>query len=83
MDDAERDVLAHANENGKFVVPLGVTLDRRRQEALERLMLREWVRLIDISSAPTSGVSTLLRVFMVTQAARDAVAASPEPSNGN
>lgn len=69
---AEFEVMAHANENGKFVVPLGADVGQRKQAALERLLLREWVRLIDVSRVPTSGIEGFVRVFMLTDAARAA-----------
>lgn len=71
-DVAEYDVLSHMNENGKFVIPLGLVLEQHYQDALERLMLRDWIRLIDISPCSTTGMAMVLqRVFIAMPAARE------------
>lgn len=64
---AEFDVLSHMT-NGevglhKFCVELGVVLAQHQQDALERLMARDWIYLIDIS--PACGSAALFRVFAV------------------
>jgi hypothetical protein len=51
-------------ETRKFVAPLGMAFAQEQQDALERLMLRDWIRLIDISYAPTAGPG-MFRVFRV------------------
>lgn len=68
---AELRILRLANELGKFAVPLHPEAMTRRadQEALERLQVREWVRLIDVSFIAASG--GICRLFMLTQPARD------------
>lgn len=48
----------------KFAVPLLGVMEQSQQDALERLMLRDWIRLIDISALPTVGLG-LYRVFRV------------------
>lgn len=62
---AEFDLLKHATEQGKFVAPLGVALNEGRlQLALERLQLRGWLNLIDIS--PITLAPGLYRVFLAS-----------------
>jgi hypothetical protein len=71
-DVAEYDILDHMNENGKFVLPVGVEYAEHTQRALERLMLLDWIRLIDIAPVPTAGLGfALMRVFIAMPAARD------------
>lgn len=69
-ETAERDLLALANERGKFGVEVGYPLDERRQEALERLQERDWIRLIDVSTTAVSQ-GKVLRLFLLTKAALD------------
>ena len=50
----------------KFALPINYPLTPGQQAALERLMLRDWIRLIDISRIANSDYpSTLCRVFRV------------------
>jgi len=48
----------------KFVVEIGQALSQPQQDALERLMLRDWIRLIDISPIG-SMPGKIFRVFRV------------------
>lgn len=65
--EAEFDLLKLATEHGKFA--LGVTYAvERTQLALERLQLRDWVRLIDIAFIG-AGQGQLCRVFLAQPAA--------------
>lgn len=65
LDDDEFDVLSFMTpDTKKFVIPLGAVPDQGHQDALERLMMRDWIRLIDVSPAPTSGRG-LYRIFRV------------------
>lgn len=60
----EATILSLANENGKFAVPLRATLNDREALALERLQLRDWIRLIDVTPiAATAGA--VVRVFRI------------------
>lgn len=72
---AEFDILSFGNHNGKFVVPIGAPLGPHQQHALERLMMRDWIRLIDIAIVPTCGLGEPVRVFLMMPAAREWYAA--------
>jgi hypothetical protein len=48
----------------KFCVPIHGDLGPAQQHALERLMLREWIRLIDVSYV--ANMPGVHRVFVVT-----------------
>jgi hypothetical protein len=63
----EYEVLRYmTSDTHKFVIPVGFTLPQHLQNALERLMLRDWIRLIDVSPTPTAiGDNRLMRVFRV------------------
>lgn len=62
---AEYEILKVMNPNAKFCIPVGGILIGSKQEALERLMLRDWIRLIDVSFCPTAGSNDLMRIFRV------------------
>lgn len=67
-ESAEAEILAIMNDKGKFVVPIDAGLDQQQQDALERLMLRDWIRLIDVSPASQAAPHSpfqLYRVFRV------------------
>jgi hypothetical protein len=65
FEEGEFNILSlMTSETRKFVAPLGVTFAQEQQDALERLMLRDWIRLIDISYAPNAGPG-MFRVFRV------------------
>lgn len=68
----EYNLLKLANEHGKFALEL-LTKDspgplKDAQAALERLQMRGWVRLIDISPLP-SYPGRLFRIFLATDEA--------------
>jgi len=67
LEGDEFEILRHMTEETRtFAVPLGVALPQKLQDALERLMLRDWIRLIDVSPTPTAtGDLRLMRVFRV------------------
>jgi len=49
----------------KFGIEVGYPFEQADQEALERLQLRGWIRLIDLSPVHFDG-DKILRIFMVT-----------------
>jgi hypothetical protein len=62
---AEASILKlRTDETQKFVVPLGMNCQQDVQDALERLMLRDWIRLIDVALIPHLGPH-VFRVFRV------------------
>lgn len=62
----ELEILKMANEKGKFAIPLDERLGRRSQEALERLMDKDWIRLIDVTPLAFDGrPGKFYRVFRV------------------
>lgn len=64
-EQAEHELLGMANEQGKFAVALGHSMDKRLQAALERLQIRRWVTLIDLSNiAEMPG--PVFRIFLAT-----------------
>lgn len=70
-DEDEYEILRYmTSDTHKFVIQVGLTLPQNLQNALERLMLRDWIRLIDISPTPTAtGDHRLMRVFRAMPAA--------------
>jgi hypothetical protein len=63
-EEDEAEVLSFMTESTyKFVVQVGVNLGARTQAALERLMMRDWIRLIDVSTI--QGQFGIYRVFRV------------------
>jgi hypothetical protein len=64
---AERKLLRLASEKGKFVVSITAAMTEETQGALERLQLREWIRLIDVT--PIGPKPRLYRVFLLTKPA--------------
>lgn len=65
-------ILQRANEKGKFAIPvISNVLSNEADSALERLQLREWIRLIDVtfispSPMPQLPPHAVYRVFMLT-----------------
>ncbi len=49
-EQAEFAIFKLANEEGKFAIEVGYVLSRPIQKALEQMMMKDWVRLIDLSS---------------------------------
>ena len=48
--EAELAILSHMTPGTKkFAVAVGFVFDERHQHAFERLMLRDWIRLIDVA----------------------------------
>lgn len=64
----EAKILRLANEHGKFAIELGFIGSVDQQQALERLQLRRWILLIDISGV-VSHPGRLFRVFMASDEA--------------
>lgn len=65
FEEAEETILRLGTEDThKFAIQLGYTLDRDEQDALERLMLRDWIRLIDISTVAAMP-GKLMRIFRI------------------
>ncbi len=67
FEEAEEDILRLATpDTHKFAIQLGYTPEQDIQDALERLMLRDWIRLIDVSPTWTAtSDGRLMRVFRV------------------
>jgi hypothetical protein len=65
---AELALMKLANEHGKFALSFGSFSDEQTL-ALERLQIREWVRLIDVNFIASGPMATPFRVFMLTQPA--------------
>jgi len=66
MEDAnEYEILSLMTaDTKKFIVEIGQALSQPQQEALERLQLRDWIRLIDVS--PVANIpGRMFRVFRV------------------
>lgn len=62
---AEKEILdLMTPDTKKFGIEIGYKLTQSQQDALERLQLRDWIRLIDISPV-TAGGWMPLRVFRV------------------
>lgn len=67
MTDAEKAeirLLRHANDRGKFAVPLGAQMALATQEALERLQEKRWIQLIDIT--PIAAGEGYYRIFLLS-----------------
>jgi hypothetical protein len=64
----ERKVLEAANEHGKFAVQVGYAPSEAWQLALERLQLKRWVTLIDVTSIMHSP-GRLMRIFLLSEEA--------------
>jgi hypothetical protein len=62
-----------ANENRKFGIAVDYPLDQKLQDALERLMMAEWIRLIDVAAVQHVGGGRLIRLFMVTKDGLDRI----------
>jgi hypothetical protein len=64
-EQAEYYVLSFAeHENHKMGIEIGCPLQAALQEALERLQIRDWIRLIDVS--PIAALrGKILRIFRV------------------
>ena len=78
MTDDEREelgLLRLASDKGTFAIGLGAMPGKGVQFALERLQIREWIKLIDVSPiavglvvAPGKGVP-VFRIFLLTKPA--------------
>lgn len=60
---AERNFLRLASERGKFAISVTANMSQAAHDALERLQLRDWIRLIDVS--PIATQPGLYRIFML------------------
>ncbi len=64
--DADRRLLALANEKGKFAIQIGCPMDEALQAAFERGIDNEWFTLVDI--APLAHADgRVCRVFRLTE----------------
>lgn len=61
----ERKLLELANENGKLAIQYGFMPSPAAQLALERLQMRRWIQLIDLSPIQTTGDGRPMRIFLV------------------
>ena len=70
-EKAEFDLLKLANKFGKFAVHLAFdALTEQQQFALERLQVRRWVTLIDVSPIATSAAGMrVMRIFLASDEA--------------
>ncbi len=50
----------------KFALELGLVLKEPEQLALEGMMLKDWIRLIDVSCIGSTGASADARVYGAT-----------------
>jgi hypothetical protein len=66
-EQAEWDLLKMANAKGKFAVGIGAD-NQRLGQALERLLVRRWVTLIDVSPIKFDP-GRLYRIFLATDEA--------------
>ena len=60
---AEWKILSLGSEKGKFAIPIGATLALDDSYALERLQLRGWIRLIDVSTI--AAMEGVFRIFLI------------------
>jgi hypothetical protein len=65
---AELEFLRLTSEFGKFAVSVGARLTSDQQGALERLQVRRWITLIDVTPLPIE--PGLFRVFLLEEPAR-------------
>jgi hypothetical protein len=63
----QREILALANERGKFGVQIGYVESEEWQEALEELQESGVIRLIDVSPA-AAAPRAVLRIFIIDKA---------------
>jgi hypothetical protein len=64
QERAEYEILSLMTpDTRKFAIQVGYPLDEDEQNALERLMLRDWIRLIDIG--PVAAHPGVMRIFRV------------------
>lgn len=70
-EKAELELLKLSSEKGKFAIAVGYPMSQEQQDALERLQLRDWIRLIDVSTIEHDKKFRLFRVFMLTPPALD------------
>lgn len=64
-EDAEYEILRLMTpDTKKFGIAIGYVFDLQRQQALERLMLRNWIRLIDVTTTRVSQ-GQVMRIFRV------------------
>jgi hypothetical protein len=77
MTDDQREelkLLRLASEKGTFAIGLGANMGKDQQFALERLQIREWIKLIDVTpiaagrTLATGGVP-VYRVFLLAKPA--------------
>jgi hypothetical protein len=66
-DKADAELLALANEKGKFAIQIGLPLSEPLQEAFERGIDSEWFTLVDVSPIAHSAAACC-RVFRLTLA---------------
>lgn len=59
-----RFLMMMTKETHKFAISVQVVLEPDRQHALERLQLKDWIRLIDVSMVAASH-GQVMRVFKV------------------
>jgi hypothetical protein len=64
---ADAELLALANEKGKFAIQIGFPMPEPLQEAFERGIDNEWFTLVDVSAIAHSD-GRYCRVFRLTQA---------------
>lgn len=68
-EEEELKLLRLSNELGKFAIPiLPQPLSEPQQLALERLQVRGWITLIDVT--PIAGMTGLYRIFLLSAEAR-------------
>lgn len=75
-DEAEWTVLSKANELGKFAVPIDQFFAPDAiSAAFERGMVERWYTLIDVSRLLIAGRPDLCRVYLLTDAGKQRLAA--------
>lgn len=67
-EQAELDVLKMATENGKLALQIGANFGQAKQAALQRLQLRQWLTLIDVSPI-AEHPDRLFRIFLASESA--------------
>lgn len=68
-DEADAEVLGMTNELGKMAIEVGLIPTPPLQQALERLLLRGWLRLMDVTPIAQEP-GRLFRVFVATDEAQ-------------
>ena len=64
-EQAELQLLSMKSERNKIAIQLGLIPDQETQDALERCMENDWVRLIDVTTLPRFSAG-IFRIFLVT-----------------